>query len=328
MIFIDSPSTNPYYNLALEEHIFENMPKDQDYFMLWRNDNTIVVGKYQNTVEEINQEYVKEKEIKVVRRLSGGGAVYHDLGNLNFTFIVDQDSVEDLNFKVFTQPVIKALEKIGVKAEFKSRNDLSIDGKKFSGNAQYNKKGRTMHHGTLLFDSNLSMIQPALAAKQGEIVSKAAKSNPSPVTNISDYLENKISIDEFKQVLIKYMFEGDNISEHILTQEDKDTAQKLMEEKYSTWDWNYGYSPAYNQRKQKKFSSGTISVLMDVSKGQIDGISLYGDFFGNGDITDISNKLVGVKLLKEDMEKALEGIDVDYYISGLSKDEFIDIVLG
>ena len=187
MIYLEPPGTDPYFNLALEEYVFEQMDRSRAYFMLWQNSNTIVVGKYQNTAEEINQAFVDAHGIRVVRRLSGGGAVYHDTGNLNFTFIVDQDTAPGLNFKIFVRPVVEALARFGVHAEFTGRNDLTIGGMKFSGNSQYAKHGRLLHHGCIMLDSNLTDVADALRVKQAKFDSKAVKSVRSRVTTINTH---------------------------------------------------------------------------------------------------------------------------------------------
>ena len=187
VVFIESNSNDPRFNLALEQYVFDEMPKDREYFWLWQNHNTIVVGKHQNTAQEINQTYVREHGITVVRRLSGGGAVYHDMGNVNFTFIADTGDMETLNLHAFCTPVVNTLEQIGVKAEVSGRNDITIDGKKFSGNSQYIKHGRIMHHGTLMFDSDLSVVSKALQVSSDKYESKGFKSVKSRVTNIKPY---------------------------------------------------------------------------------------------------------------------------------------------
>ena len=206
MIFINNTySTDPTFNLAFEEYVFESMDQNETYFMLWQNDHAIIVGKHQNTIEEINQDFVKEQGIKVVRRLTGGGAVYHDLGNLNFTFIVNNDSGKPFDFQSFTRPVVKALQSLGVNAEFNGRNDITIDGKKFSGNSQYAKRGRVLHHGTVLFNSKLDTVQNALKVKKDKIESKGVKSVKSRVTNIADYLEPGFTLEDFKKALVSYV---------------------------------------------------------------------------------------------------------------------------
>ncbi|MEG0310922.1 MAG: biotin/lipoate A/B protein ligase family protein, partial [Eubacterium sp.] len=260
MIFINNTAyTDPTFNLAFEEYVFESMDQNETYFLLWQNDNAIIIGKHQNTIEEINPIFVKENNIKVVRRLTGGGAVYHDMGNLNFTFIVNNDKGKPFDFQTFTKPVVKALQKLGVNAEFNSRNDIAIDGKKFSGNSQYAKRGRVLHHGTILFNSKLETVQNALKVKNDKIKSKGVKSVKGHVTNIIDYLEEDYTLDDFKKVLVDYMFEEEKLQEKTLSDTDISAIEKLQAEKYATWEWNYGKSPEYNLRKERKYSCGLIT---------------------------------------------------------------------
>lgn len=328
MIFINNTySTDPTFNLAFEEYVFESMDQDETYFMLWQNDHAIIVGKHQNTIEEINQDFVKEQGIKVVRRLTGGGAVYHDLGNLNFTFIVNNDSGKPFDFQSFTRPVVKALQSLGVNAEFNGRNDITIDGKKFSGNSQYAKRGRVLHHGTVLFNSKLDTVQRALKVKKDKIESKGVKSVKSRVTNIADYLDPDFTLEDFKKALVSYMFEDGELKERSFTQEDIAAIKKLQEEKYATWEWNYGRSPEYNLRRERKYPCGLVTVLMTVDRGIIKDIHFYGDFFGNGDITKLEGQLVGSKPEESVLRRLLQNNDLSDYINGMTDDEFIDLML-
>ncbi|OXS25903.1 MAG: lipoate--protein ligase [Acetobacterium sp. MES1] len=327
MKYIDWKETDPQKNLAFEEYVFNQMDKDESYFLLWQNDNAVIVGKHQNTIEEINQEYIKENDIKVVRRLSGGGAVYHDLGNLNFTFIVNEAGQEQFDFQTFTRPLVEALKTLGVNAEFNSRNDLAIDGKKFSGNSQYAKRGRILHHGTILFNSNLATIQSALKVKQDKIESKGIKSVKSRVTNIVDYLDEDYTLEDFKAALLKAMFENDNLEMITLLEEEIQAIEQLKTEKYATWDWNYGKSPRYNLRKERKCDFGLITVLLQVEKGEIKELHFYGDYFGNGDIQELETLLIGVKPTEEALSKVLKDIALSDYINGLDVKTLLDLIL-
>lgn len=327
MKYINWKETDPQMNLAFEEYVFNQMDKDESYFLLWQNDNAVIVGKHQNTIEEINQEYVREKDIKVVRRLSGGGAVYHDMGNLNFTFIVNDHGQEQFDFQTFTRPLVEALKALGVNAEFNSRNDIAIDGKKFSGNSQYAKRGRILHHGTILFNSNLATIQSALKVKKDKIESKGIKSVKSRVTNISDYLNEEYTLDDFKTALLKAMFENDNLETITLLEEEIQAIEQLKTEKYATWDWNYGKSPQYNLRKERKCDFGLITVLLQVVKGEIKEIHFYGDYFGNGDIQELEALFTGIKPTEEALLEVLKNIELADYINGLDSKTLIDLIL-
>ncbi|KNZ42699.1 lipoate--protein ligase [Acetobacterium bakii] len=327
MKYIDQKETDPRINLAFEEYVFNQMDKNESYFLLWQNDNAVIVGKHQNTIEEVNQEYVKTNDIKVVRRLSGGGAVYHDLGNLNFTFIVNDNGKQPFDFKSFTQPLVDALKSLGVNAEFNSRNDIAIDGKKFSGNSQYAKHGRILHHGTILFDSKLSTIQSALKVKKDKIESKGIKSIKSRVTNISEYLDQDYSLADFKKALLAFMFKDEDLQEIFLNEKDLAAIEKLKNEKYDTWEWNYGRSPVYNLRKERKCDFGLITILLQVDKGIIKEISFFGDYFGNGEIQELEALFVGIKPNEESLIPLLKEIELEYYINGLDSKTLIDLIL-
>ncbi len=327
MRYILSPSTDCYWNLALEQYVFDNLDTDYGYFMLWQNDNTIVVGKHQNTAAEVNAEYVKDNDIKVVRRLSGGGAVYHDMGNLNYTFI-DDNPDNTFDFARFCNPVVKALASLGATAELSGRNDMTLDGKKFSGNAMYKKKGRVMHHGTLMFDSNLDILTNALKVSKDKIESKGIKSVRSRVTNIKPYIKDDLTVQDFIAALRDFMFSENDMEVYELTDEDIANVDKLCEEVYSKWEWNYGASPKYSVVKERRIDGfGKLEMYMDVNGGKITDISFYGDYFGNGDSEDIREKLIDVNLEESDIRSALSDVDINHYFNNLSLDQFISIIM-
>lgn len=322
MLYINNNSTNPYFNLAAEEYILKE--KNDECFMLWRNEPCIVIGKNQNTLSEINIDYVKKNNITVVRRLSGGGAVFHDLGNLNFTFIVNDKEDSFTNFKKFTQPIIEVLKGLNVHAEFSGRNDLTIEGKKFSGNAQYNYKNRVLHHGTLLFSSNMSDISGALKVKPIKFEGKGVKSVVSRVTNISEHLTAPLGIIEFKDLIMDYIKSinsGKDLYE--FTEKDLDIINKMKNEKYSTWDWNFGSSPKYSFTNQRKYIGGNVEFNLNVEKGIIKEVRLFGDFFGKCDVSNIEKVLTGVKHSEEDIRKALSRFDINDYFANISVEDLI-----
>lgn len=327
MIYIESPSNDPYFNLALEQYVFDNMSKDNEYFMLWQNDNAVIVGKHQNTIAEINQEYVKEKNISVVRRLSGGGAVYHDLGNLNFTFIVDDTDIKKFDFSKFCNPIVKSLKKLDVEAEINGRNDITIDGKKFSGNSQYTKRKRIMHHGTILYNSNIDVVSSALKVSKDKIESKGVKSVKSRITNVKDYINKDIPIEEFKKLLVEYMFENGDINEYKLTYKDFLEIDAIKKNRYDTWEWNYGTSPRYNILKERRFEGcGKLEVYMDIQGGIIKSCYIHGDYFGNGDSKDIANKIIGCKLKFNEIYEAISDINIGDYFNKLASNDFVNLI--
>lgn len=326
MFYLESPSRDPYFNLALEEYVFERMDKSKSYFMLWQNDNTIVVGKYQNTAEEIDQAYVDAHGIRVARRLSGGGAVYHDRGNLNFTFIVDRADAPGLNFKIFVEPVIRALARFGVHAEFTGRNDLTIDGMKFSGNAQYARRGRLLHHGCIMLDSNLTSVADALRVKEAKFDSKAVKSVRSRVTTINAHAPAPISMEEFKEALTECAMASGALEPYTLTEEDLAAIRKLRDEKYATWAWNYGCSPAYDMRREMKFPAGLVTAHLSAEGGKIKAVRFYGDFFG-GELGELEGAMVGLPL-DGHLTEALEALRVGDYMSGITAEELSRLLRG
>ena len=326
MIYLESHSTDPYFNLALEEYLFEELGRSRPCFMLWQNDNTIVVGKYQNTAEEIDQAYVDAHGIRVARRLSGGGAVYHDKGNLNFTFIVDRADAPGLNFKVFVEPVIRALARFGVHAEFTGRNDLTIDGMKFSGNAQYARRGRLLHHGCIMLDSNLTSVADALRVKEAKFDSKAVKSVRSRVTTINAHAPAPISMEEFKGALKECAMASGELEPCTLTEADLAAVRKLRDEKYATWAWNYGFSPAYDMRREMKFPAGLVTAHLSAEGGKIKAVRFYGYFFG-GELGELEGAMVGLPL-DGHLTEALEALRVGDYMSGITAEELSRLLRG
>lgn len=329
MEFLDLKSTDPSWNLALEQYIFDHLDNTRSYFMLWQNANTIVIGKNQNTTLEINQDYVRKHHIHVVRRLSGGGAVYHDLGNLNFTFIVDADRMQQINFHVFCQPIIDTLASYGISASLSGRNDITIDGKKFSGNSQYIKNHRVMHHGTLMFSSDLTVVQNALNVRREKLISKGVSSVSSRITNICQYLPEDVTLDDFKQRLLAQIAKAEALHKYTLTESDLTEIQSIKEERYATWDWNYGRSPAFTTRVQKRFENcGSVESLLTVEKDVIVSISIYGDFFGNSDISELSSLLTGCRLDRREMKERLSSCHLEQYIHNLTIDDFVELIFA
>ncbi|MGA9227322.1 MAG: lipoate--protein ligase [Mesobacillus sp.] len=328
MLFIDNKGiTDPRINLAIEEYALKNLDINETYLLFYINEPSIIIGKNQNTIEEINTEYVEKNGIHVVRRLSGGGAVYHDLGNLNFSFITKDDGESFHNFRKFTEPVVNALRKLGVDAELSGRNDLLAEGRKISGNAQFSTRGRMFSHGTLLFDSEIESVVSALNVKKDKIESKGIKSIRSRVANISEFLSEKKTIEEFRSLLLKNIFEGmEEIPEYILTEKDWENIHELSKERYQNWDWNYGKSPKFNLQHSHRFPVGQIDVRFEVNKGIIENCKIYGDFFGVGDVNEIEAKLTGLKYEKSQIAAALEEIDIKHYFGNVSKEDFINLI--
>ncbi|MFZ7945284.1 MULTISPECIES: lipoate--protein ligase [Bacillaceae] len=328
MLFIDNKGiTDPRINLAIEEYALKNLDINETYLLFYINEPSIIIGKNQNTIEEINTEYVEGNGIHVVRRLSGGGAVYHDLGNLNFSFITKDDGESFHNFRKFTEPVVAALNKLGVNAELSGRNDLEVEGRKISGNAQFSTKGRMFSHGTLLFDSEMDHVVSALKVKKDKIESKGIKSVRGRVANISEFLEEKLDIQEFRSLILTSIFEGqEEIPEYVLTEEDWENIHQLSKERYQNWEWNYGRSPKFNLHHSHRFPVGSIDVRLEVNKGILENCKIYGDFFGVGDVSDIENRLKGIRYEKDEIEKALSDVNTTHYFGNVSAAEFINLI--
>ncbi|MCH5584950.1 lipoate--protein ligase [Shimazuella sp. AN120528] len=330
MLFIDNRNiTDPRINLAIEEYVLEHLKIDQEsYLLFYINEPSIIIGKHQNTVEEIHVDYVREHGIHVVRRLSGGGAVYHDLGNLSFSFLTKDDGKSFANFRKFTEPVIQALQKLGVHAELSGRNDILVEGKKVSGNAQFSRRGRMFSHGTLMLDVDLDQVGKALHVKQDKIQSKGIKSVRSRVANISEFLSKPITMKQFRDALLDSIFEGSHpIPEYVLTDSDWAKIHQISKDRYQNWDWNFGESPEFNVQHSRRFPIGSIDVRLNVGeRGVIKNCKIYGDFFGIGDVSDVEKKLKGIRYDRADLEQALQDVDTKHYFGNISKEDFLDLI--
>jgi lipoate-protein ligase A len=322
-------------NLATEQYLMNEINFDEPLLLFYIEGPCIIVGRNQNTLEEINKKYVDEHGIVVTRRLSGGGAVYQDLGNLCFSFVVDSDSEEFGDFKSFVQPVVDALHDMGAtSAEVSGRNDILVDGKKFSGNAMYTKGGKTFSHGTLMLDVDLSVIPNALTVPEDKIKSKGIKSVRSRVTNLKPYLApeyQNLTTPEFRDRLLKELFHVEDLNqikdkEYHLTDEDKKGIDKIFDDVYNNWNWVYGNSPEFTVKKRQHFTNGTIDARFQVDDGKISNVTFFGDFFGPKDTTELADKLKGVRFERADVSNALKDVDLNQYFTGIPEEDFLDML--
>ena len=327
MLYIHNLSRNPYFNLALEEYVLRGLPKGEEYFMLWQNAPAVIVGASQNTLDEINPDFVRQHNICVVRRRSGGGAVYHDDGNLNFSFVVNRTPGRTFDFQRFTGPVIRALRRLGINSAFSSRNDLVIGGRKFSGNAQYVAKDRLLHHGTLLIQSDLNILQNALSVPRDKIKSKGVQSVRNRVVNVSEHLGERLPVDQFKASLLEAMAGKEKAwGEYRLTPRDLKQVHRLMRERYLRWDWNFNSPGAFDTRRNHRFPTGMVESRLRTANGRIQGVEFYGDFFGYGDPADVGKLLIGHRRDRHEIWDALEPLDTGHYFHGVDKEGLLELI--
>ena len=325
-VYINVTSTDPAFNLALEQYVFDELPRDRQYFLFWQNQNAIIIGKHQNTLAEINEAYVRERGIRIVRRLSGGGAVYHDLGNLNYTWITDAGDSAQVDLRKFCQPVADALVSLGADAQVSGRNDILIAGQKVSGNAQYIRDGRVMHHGTLLFDSDLSVLGDALHADPAKIQAKGVRSVRSRVTTIRPHLQQEVSLADFKARILQHLFPN-GVMEYTIIDADIAAIEELRRQRYDTWDWNYGTSPPCTLvRKQRLEGCGTVEAHIQLEKGRIAAIAFLGDFFSTVEPEELAEKLVGLRLTVADCRPVLEDAGVSRFFTGAQPQDVLTLL--
>ncbi|HEO8204114.1 TPA: lipoate--protein ligase [Streptococcus agalactiae] len=328
MKYIVNTSNDPAYNVALEAYAFQKLTDIDEIFILWINEPAIIIGRHQNTIQEINKEFIDKNGIHVVRRLSGGGAVYHDLNNLNYTIISNNTQEGAFDFQTFSKPVIDTLAKLGVKAEFTGRNDLEINGQKFAGNAQAYYKGRMMHHGCLLFDVDMSVLGQALKVSKDKIESKGIKSIRARVTNIVDHLSDKITVQEFSDAILAQMKEEyPEMDEYVLSDAELSEIQAMRDNQFATWDWTYGKAPEYTIERGVRYPAGKITTYANVENSTIKSVKIFGDFFGVKPVDDIEKMLEGVRYDYKDVLAALKTVDTSQYFSRMTPEEITKAIV-
>lgn len=320
--YLETHSTDPAYNLALEEYVLKNRLQG-NYLILWQNRNAVIVGRNQNTQAEINREFVERHGIKVIRRNTGGGAVYHDLGNLNYSFITD---AAEQSTDTFTRPVVQALRSLGLDAEATGRNDILVSGRKVSGTAQYRIAGRILHHGTLLFDSNADMIAGSLNPDPTKFQSKAVQSVRSRVGNIRAHLSKDMDIAQFWAYL-KTALAEDGIAPISLTDGELAEVEKLKAEKYDTWQWNYGTGPKFGTMLRRRWSGGSLQIHLNIVHGTIESAQIFGDFLSVSPTEPLIEALKGCAYREDAICKALTDVDLDGCLGSITKEEFLSTIL-
>lgn len=330
MLYVNNRGiTDPRINLALEEYVLRHRFPGEDCLLFYVNEPSIIIGRNQNTIEEVDPVVVRERGLHVVRRISGGGAVYHDLGNLNFSFMTPYRPDRFNRYEHFLRPVMEELQSLGVPAELGGRNDLVADGRKISGNAQFMTSGRMFSHGTLLFDSNLDDVVAALTPRPGKVESKGHKSVRSRVANISEFLTGPLTVEGLRQRLVQRIFAGHAAPPELeLNEADWDAVSKLVAEKYGTWEWNYGKSPACNVQRARRFPFGEIDVRIDVQDGLIGGIRFFGDFIGRREVVDLEQQLTGARFEHGALSELLAGVELTEFFGELGEDEMLELLLG
>lgn len=330
MIFIHNENiTDPRINLALEEYALRNLFPDDELFLFYINRPSIIIGRNQNTLEEINYGYVRKKGIVVVRRMSGGGAVYHDEGNLNFSFIKPYSPSRLNNFLEFVQPIIEVLKDMGVPAELSGRNDIVVDGLKISGNAQHSTRTRMFSHGTLLFNSNLDEVVESLNVKMAKIQSKGMKSIRSRVSNISRFLNRPIDIQQLRDRIKEAIFQGSaSPATYHLTEEDWRRVRELSKVRYANWHWNFGRSPKFNIKRAHRFDSGEVDLRINVEKGHVSDIKIYGDFLGKKDVNILERAIIGQRYEIDDLGHVLKPFNMNDFLGNVTHDDILDLLIG
>jgi len=325
MVYINHNSTDANFNFALEKYALETLDIADDYFLFWRTTPTLMIGRYQNTRAEVNMDFAQANHINIVRRITGGGTIYTDMGGWQFSFITKNPQDKHIDFARFTKPIIDALASMGVLASLSGRNDLLIDGKKFSGNAQFKNNRVNLHHGSLLFDTDLDCLVRALSPDDEKIVSKGIQSVRQRVTNIIDYLPKPISSEAFGDRMIEFLTYGRKT--YRLSAQDIACVNRIKQNQFDTWDWNFGKSPQFNLCKEQRFSGGKLTVCMQVNAGVIEDIAFSGDFFAQGDLENARQALIGLRHEVNAVRGALEGAHAGSMIYNITTDEILSLMI-
>jgi len=325
MIYVKYDSTDANFNFALEKYLIEELDIADGYFLFWRTTPTLMIGRYQNALAEINMDYAKAHNIHIVRRVTGGGTIYTDMNGWQFSFINKRLGTKEIDFHTYTLPIIDALASIGVTAVKSGRNDLLIAGKKFSGNAQYIRKNVMLHHGSILFDTDLSQLVRSLSPDDEKLISKGIKSVKSRVTNVAEHLPTKMDSLGFRDVMLNYLLMGKETYE--LTAADVARVNEIKAAQFDSWDWNFGKAPRFNITKENRFAGGKLKVESFVKDGHIELIKFYGDFFAKEGLSDIEDALKGCAYETDAIKKALQHFDAQSYFFNITLDEILSCII-
>ncbi|HEX5973442.1 MAG TPA: lipoate--protein ligase [Gemmatimonadaceae bacterium] len=338
MLFVDNlDSTDASQNLALEEYVLRHRMGEDDLLLFYVNAPAIIIGRNQNTIEEIAPDVVAERGIQVVRRVSGGGAVYHDLGNLNFSFMTRDVSGRFNRYDRFNGPVVDVLRDLGVPAEIGGRNDILVEGRKISGNAQFATPDRMFSHGTLLVHSNLDDVTAALRPRPGKVESKGVKSIRSRVANINEFLvqgaaasEPALGVHELRERILERIFGTRDrvaVPSVALTGDDWQKIRELRATKYAAWSWNYGENPPSNVQRAQRFPAGEIDLRFDVHQNLISGLRIFGDFMGRRDVAELEARLRGVPYDRDAMLVAIGDEDLSQFFGDVAREDVLGLLL-
>ena len=325
MMYLKCDSTDANFNFALEKYAMDELDAAKEYFMFWRTTPTLMTGRYQNTLCEINLPFAKAHNIHIVRRITGGGTIYTDSNGWQFSFIVKQPGQQRIEFETFTKPILAALHSLGVNAQKSGRNDLTISGRKFSGNAQYVRKNAMLHHGSLLFDTDLERLVRALSVDDEKIISKGIQSVRQRVTNIAEYLSTPMTSLEFRDVMLSFLLRGMDTYE--LTERDIERVMQIKQAQFDTWEWNFGNNPAFNITKENRFAGGKLTVQAFVENGIITDIRFFGDFFAKEGLNVLESRLVGCSYREETIRAVLNKEAADDLIFGITPDEILSCII-
>ncbi|MBP3236398.1 MAG: lipoate--protein ligase [Bacteroidales bacterium] len=324
MRYLINNSTDPYFNLAFDEYCLENIHSEEPYFFLWRNRPAVIIGLNQNAYGEVNLEYLNANGITLARRVTGGGAVYHDLQNMNYTIIGRNPS---------PQPMVDALRQLGVPAELTGRNDIFVEGRKVSGYARRVAGNQEIIHGTLMYDVDLDTLQHVLDTPASKMKVKGISSVRSHVANLKEYLPQFKSLDELQAKLSEILSGGDG---PLLAQgsgypnQDVIDAEvrRIAAEKFATWEFIYGHSHEADFNYKKKLPCGTVEASLRIDRGTITALTFSGDFLFDEPSEDLAKKLIGLRYDKATLSAAIEKAGAGKYFRSANASQICSLLLG